>query len=204
MPIVPRLAALRPSNDQICRRKWATDVLPFVPGHGGDAFGLSAVEFRGHLRETQTGILSAINRAPSLWTCSASSGAPSTTTAPRFTASSMKRPPSVFVPLSAANRNPGLTSRLSAASPLNSVVVFFTAAAVPTCPTLASDYGSIMEISRSCRGERVVPPHAQERRNTGYDAPDCGSSRPAACGKAKAGFVAFGLIYHDEDEILRL
>ena len=39
MPIVPRLAALRPCDDQICRRKWATDVLPFVPVTAATHFG---------------------------------------------------------------------------------------------------------------------------------------------------------------------
>src|SRR5262245_45475936 len=116
----------------------------------------------------------------------------------------MKRPPSVFVPFSAANRNPGLTSRLSAASPLNSIVVFFTAVAVPTCPTLASDYGSIVEISRIRGGKRIVPPNAQERRDPPNDAANCRSCCPTACSEAKACLRSLRLIYHDEDEILRL
>ena len=95
-------------------------------------------------------------------------------------------------------------SRLSAASPLNSIAVSFTAAAVPTCPTLASDYGSIMEISRIHGGKTVVPPHAQERRDPGHDAPDRGSRRPAARGEAEACLGSLRLIDHDEHEILRL
>src|SRR5215471_2940638 len=150
------------------------------------------------------GLSSGIKRTPNFFTRSAMSGGPKTATAPRFTASAMKFAPSLFTPLSAANRNPGLTSRLSAASPRNSDTSFVTVAADPTCPTLAPDYGSIVKNSRICRGDGVIPGHAQKRSDARNNAPDRGCRRPCAGCEAKACFVAFRFIGHDEDEILRV
>src|SRR5258708_2299402 len=144
-----------------------------------------------------------MKRTPKLLAESDAAGAPSTARAPRFPPSSMNRAPSVLEPDKAANKYPGFTSRLSAASPRNCCTPIVTIAATSRHPTLARDYGSIVKNSGICRGKDVVAADAQKRRNPGNDAPDRRGRRRAAAGKSAALPVALRLVQHRCNQIIR-
>ena len=102
--------------------------LPDLPREGGDR-GLAAGA--GH-RRNRRGLRGKESRrgqrqrAARIGDCderhlpAAGAWSPATATAPAAIAASMKRAPSVLLPASAKNRSPGLTTRLSTASPVTS------------------------------------------------------------------------------------
>ena len=111
------LAEAWPSAAQICRVKAATEVLPLVPVTAAivcrlarDKISRRPAPARGaDWRRART----ARDDSPGgAWS-------PATATAPAAIAASTKRAPSVLVPANAKNRSPGLTVRLSTATPVD-------------------------------------------------------------------------------------
>ena len=73
-------------------------------GDGGDGLGLGAEEARGLTRQAEARIVVGDEAHAQRFAAAATSGRPSTATAPRATASFTNSAPSAFVPGSAANR----------------------------------------------------------------------------------------------------
>ena len=134
-PIVPMLAALWPSADQICRVKAATEVLPLVP--------VTAAIVAGWRGKNFAAASASARRTLGTWTSATPSGSASarsaiTATAPAASACGTKAAPSCLVPGTATNRKPGLTARLSAVSP-----------AIASASKRASQRASSLKRSRS-------------------------------------------------------
>src|ERR1700741_5287932 len=148
------------------------------------------------------GLSSAMKRTLAARAASAASRDPSTAMAPLATASAMNSAPLCLVPGSATNRNPGRTSRLSAAIPRNP----FTLSGIlfVTTPTRIEtfDYGVITMSSRRRRGDHRIPSLDTEKRRDARDhGTRCGRRHIARGGVPARLPGALGFVEHDEHKI---